>query len=325
MGNAYSTSDLLKGALQFAGENTDGSSSYHSLALKYMNHVYLAVLEGSNEWGLDLSEPWSWARCENPLTLILKPVYDTGTVTMVNGATSGHSFSASVAQSQAGRWLKVNDRATFYRIATHTAGATAFTTDGVYVEESGSGLSYKSIPIVYDLGAGILRLVEPMRHYETDGTSLSNVSTQDSGKILGLELNKFRQEFPLWDIQEGVPTRFATKRKNDDSWSVEFNRYPAAEMKVDVDVIDIPEGLIDSTDSIPLIPRGFRALLESGAAHFLCIDKEDGEKATYYFNLTKMKIAAMQKANRKELTHAGSGKGQLFPRQDQMGYRRLYR
>lgn len=323
MAKSQNSRDLIKGALALVGEVTDGTSRYHGLAEEFLNDVYLAILSGSNEFEEDVGEPWAWARNSTPRTFSLQPAYETGTVSLTNNLTTGTFSSApsSGLGSFEKRWLKVNDRGTYYQIVSHTAGATAFTLDKAYIEATGSALSFKAIPLVYNLGANILRLVEPFRVYVQNKAFYSD--PQENGKIYGIGLNELRKNYPIQLMQVGVPQKFATHRRNEDEWWVEFDTFVDTETKVDFDCVEIPAGLIDSEDSVPMVPREFRNILKFGTAHFLAIQKEEAEKAQYLFNLTKAKIRAMKKAETKTTTVSGKDKGKLQPRQEQIKGNRL--
>lgn len=316
MPDAKNTADLIKGALKRAGEVANGDSQYHSLALRYLNNAHLAVLAGSDEFNIDLGDPWSWARNQTPRSIVLLPAYETGTVSLVQGSDAG-TFSSAPAVSQLNRFLKVTDRAAYYKITAHTAGETSFTLERAYIEETGTALAFISIPLIYDLGTGILRLVEKFRGY--GDTTTGEVKTDEDGKISGMPLNAFRDQFPLQACEEGFPTRFATLRRDDSQWLVQFNRYPTSSTKVDFDCIEIPDALIDADDSFPVLPPEHRIALEFITAHWLSIDKDNDKKADYYLKLAQAKLAAMVKAERKQDTHTGTNKGRLLPRQEELG------
>lgn len=322
MANSQNSRDLIKGALSLVGEVGDGSSEYHALAESFLNDVYLAVLSGGNEFDPDVGEPWIWARNTTPRNILLRPVYETGSVSLTNGSSSG-TFTSTPASSLGSfkyRWLKMNDRSSYYLITAHTAGSANFTIDREYIEATGT-LSFKAIPLLYNLGSGILRLVEPMRIYGNSRGFYSN--PEENGKIYGISLNEFRRQFPIQLINAGVPNRFASQRRNDDEWWVELNCYVDELTKVDFDCIEIPAGLYDSEDSIPLLPREFRSILKYGTAHFLAMKKEEEEKAKYFFDVTRAKLQAMKKNDQKETTVSGKDKGKLQPRQEELRGNRL--
>ena len=326
MANAYHTADLLKLTLHKSGEQVDGSSKLHGLALSYINQVYHSILSGSNEFDVDIGEPWVWAREDNPRSLVLEPAYEDGFISIAEDATTG-TFSIPPAFSAVGRFLKVINDPTYYQIRAHTAAAASFTIDQNFVEESAVNSAYKVIRTQYDLGSGIERLVEPFRIYRQgsggQNFGVGRVLVEDNeDKIFGIDLNAFRKHYPKSWLYQGIPTRFTTLKRSQDSWVVEFNAYVSKKTKVDLDVIAIQQDLIDSTESIPLIPREQRLVLAYGAAHFVNFDKEEMEKANHFFNLTRAKLKSMVEAEDRDETLTGKNKGKLLPRQDQIGFLR---
>jgi len=315
MANSFHTSDLVKGTLQKSGEVTDGTSFYQTLVLKYLNEVYRKILSGSNKWGINLSKAWSWARTTR--SIILEPAITAGSVDVTNGSTSAN-FTTPPAASQVGNYLKLDNRPTFYKILAHTGGAGPFTLDVKYVEETDLGLPYKSIQLIYDLGANIMRLVEPMRTYvDDDANILIPNDREEDGKILGLPLNMLRREWPLKRLREGAPSRFAQISETDDKLEVQFNRFPRKQQKVDADVIEFPEELIDSNDSIPVIPRDFRETLEDGATTMILGDKHD-DREDKFFALTKLGLTAMVEDDNRQETNTNPNKGRLIYRPEQI-------
>lgn len=324
MANSASSSDLLKGALEDAGELSNGNSKYHEYALEKLNESYLAVLAGSNEFNVDCGEPWSWARNTTPKTLVLQPQYTTGTVGLTNGSAAG-TFSSAPSSSLGSfknHYIKISDRSSYYQIIAHTAGATSFTLDRAYIEATGATLAFETFPISYNLGSKILRLVEPFRVYGEWSTNLIDDADDSRGKIFGVELNRFRLDWPITRVKAGVPNRFATSRRSDQEWWVEVNGFPASATKVDIDYIEIPVGLTQSDTEYPIIPREFRKVLRYMTAHFVAIKKENADMAKYFFDLSSQTLKAMVKAELKNTTHTGKNKGRLIARQEQLNTRR---
>lgn len=328
MANAYHTADLLKLTLTKSGEKSDGSSRLHALALSYINQVYHSILSGSNEFDVDIGEPWVWARETNPRSLVLEPAYEDGFVSINEDSING-TFSIPPTFSTVGRFLKITNDPTYYQIRTHTAAAAAFTVDQNYVAADVVNGEFKVIRTQYDLGSGIERLVEPFRVY-TQSTGSQDFGTgtvlvEDSeDKIYGIDVNAFRKRYPKRFLYRGIATRFTTIRRDQDSWIVEFNAYANKKTKVDFDVIAIQDDLIDSTDSIPLIPREMRLVLVYLAAHFVSVDKEENEKATYFFNIGKAKLKSMVEAEDRDEYLTGKNKGKILPRQEEVPLRRSF-
>lgn len=149
MANLRTTTDLKNEVLRKAGEPTDGTSAFATRAVAYLNEVYQGLVSGGNEFGIDIDEPWVWAKSSKPIILTLEPALSTGTVTLTLGSTNG-TFSSAPTDSQEGRYLKIEARDEYFRIRSHSAGGTAFEIDQPYTEASGT-FNYKSIKLDYTL------------------------------------------------------------------------------------------------------------------------------------------------------------------------------
>lgn len=147
MGNYRSTSDLKKAALQFSGELVDGTSAYDSIALTYINSLYQGLLAGGSEFGIDVSEAWSWAKSRSPLVLTLKSAYETGTITLTN-ASRDFVLSGAPSLSLEGYLLIVEgyDERYFIRYQSSTLGSL----DGPWLGDSGT-FNLKAVKLDYEL------------------------------------------------------------------------------------------------------------------------------------------------------------------------------
>lgn len=155
MAQFRTTADILDLALTNGGEVTSGTSSYESQLLNYLNRVHYTLVAGGsipvgNDTSVTIDEVWPWAKARSPLVLELQPKYTTGTVTFTQGSESA-SFSAGPASSLQGWYIRIVGKDEYYRIAQHTAAATAFELDGAYTDDSGSGLSFEAYKLDYDL------------------------------------------------------------------------------------------------------------------------------------------------------------------------------
>lgn len=316
MAQARSTKDLIKLALQHAGELNDGTSEFHQLALTYINRIYKDLFSGSNPLNTDIGERWVWARERIAKSLILEPEYTTGTVSLTNGSTAG-TFSTPPSFSAADRYLKIESRPTYYRILTHVASASAFTIDANYVEVTGGTLAFKAIPIIVNLGSDICRLVEPMRIYDVQSDSFFLGDEATEGKIYSTDINTFRTDYPLKALKQGIPTRFAIIHESETELLVQFNAHPSKQVKVDFDWITFPTMLTDSDDSIPLVPFKFREVLSFGSAYYILKDKTD-DKAETYLGLAQAGLLQMKKAETRQASDTDKNYGKLKPRQEQL-------
>jgi hypothetical protein len=241
MANFTTTYDLVQGALSRAGELQDGTSQCQSSATRYANQIYLSIFAGSNEFNVELGEPWPWALASTPGTFNLVLPYETGTVSLILGSNAG-TFSVAPAVSLVGWYLKIADRPEYFRIATHVAASTSFTIDTQYTETTGAALAFKAIKLEYDLPSSVLRLVGPMRVYR-----LQDFEADDEGKIYGIEKNSFSKDFPLHNIIGGVPTYFTEIQQSVPGVKrVMFNKYVSEFVtKVEFDYIPFPEDLFN--------------------------------------------------------------------------------
>lgn len=288
--------DIVKSVLDRSGELSDGNSPFNARALEYVNGAYQAILSGANLFSIDIGERWNWAKSQNSGVLTLEPPEESGTVSLTQGSNAG-TFSVAHATSQAGRFLKVLNRSTIYRIATHTGGANAFTLDAEYVDDTGATLTYKSLKLDYTLVAGIQRLIAPMRVYREQG-----LASAGTAEIAGLDLARFNEAFPRVRISKGVPTFFTEVYDSDGTITVRFNRYLDKKTRAEYDYIPIPAALANDPGSIPLIPREHRQVLVYAATYWLMLDKSDS-RADSYLRQAQAALQAMIKSNRKEQSH----------------------
>ncbi len=317
MANNYSTKDLIQGVLTHCGERTDGTSPFHSLALKYINNVYKNLISGANEFAPEIGDAWTWARVTN--SFVQPGYYSTGGADIVNGVATG-AFTVAPAISLVGYNLEflntnVDDNRTWYEIKEHNAGEVAFTLDAEVVNPTGTNQPFRACPLIKDLGPGILRLVEPFRIYVNRVLDYGERSA-DQGRIYGVNVLEFWKSWPLRELQNNVPSKFTTIFRSESEWIVRFNKYVTNPIKIDWDCIMIPEELVDSTTSIPIVPFEYRDILVAGASSYLLMDKSQTEKSAKFFALTQAKIQAMHLGEEKQSKLLGVIFGQMIPRLD---------
>lgn len=142
-------------ALTNAGETTNGNSPYEADLLNKLNRAHFTLCAGGTialgkDQTIEIDETWTWSRARRPLVLELQPKYNTGSVTLTLGSEVG-TFSAAPSYSVAGWYLRISGREGIFRIASHTAAATAFELDGAYSLASASGLTFEVFKLDYDL------------------------------------------------------------------------------------------------------------------------------------------------------------------------------
>lgn len=158
MANFRNTSDLKKLALQFAGEKADGTSPYDSVALAYLNQAYEGLIAGGDIMGVDVTEPWTWARATRPIIGQISPQF-TFSATMTVGSLNGVFPSAPVDQygnniSVKDWYLKSPNTEDFFVIRAHISGQTNFQLDSTWIDDSGGVSGAYEIQLIkfeYDL------------------------------------------------------------------------------------------------------------------------------------------------------------------------------
>lgn len=241
----YLTTTVLKRSALFrAGELTDGTSSYDSKALEYMNQIYRAILSGGNEFDLELGSPWAWARSEQPGTLVLQPKFNSP-VDVVNGSTT-ITFTPAPTVSLQGQWFKIIGRSEVFRIVSHAALSATATIDTPYTEDTGTNLPAEVFFLEYDLPVAIERFIAPMVVNRQQ-----NFEAPVDGLIYQVDLANMNMNFPLKFMPEEVPQQFAQIYRDPFGFiRVRFNASAGVQTRV-------------SFDYIPVHPNLYEAIIEN--------------------------------------------------------------
>jgi hypothetical protein len=298
MANYQFSSDIVNDALFRAGEPTDSTSDYDTVALQYVNRGYRALWMGGGEFDPTINEKWWWLQTE--ASLILLPVENTGTINVTNNSAS-ITFSTGPTPSVAGYHFKVNDHADVFKISSHTAGATAATLDSVYTGPTNTAANFKAFKLEYDLTDG-LGLIEPIKAYQDDRV-----------KITSMSLGELNRQFPLNQTEAGVPRHFAFT----DEDTIRFQRYGGTSstdfIRLDYQYLQRPSDLTDSGSEESLVPKQYRHILADMALFYLLLDKDDS-RAEAIGAMAKSGIKAMRIENRNRWQQQGEI-GQILPRQ----------
>lgn len=154
MSQVFSTTDLKNRVLHKCGELQDGSSQFESKVVEYLNTLYANLFAGGNLLSPDTNESWVWAESVRPIVISLLSSNTTGTVALTADSTSG-TFSSAPALSMEGRYLFLESISDVYKIATHTAGATAFSLDQAFLGASAS-YNFTAAKLDYDLSDDVI-------------------------------------------------------------------------------------------------------------------------------------------------------------------------
>jgi hypothetical protein len=321
MANGQFTADLIFDVLFRAGEATDGTSQYNARALEYLNRAYLGICAGGGELVPGMREEWRWLKKDPPGVIFVFPLLYPGlynspaTLTVTFASTSG-TFSGPIGEnlvSLAGWFIKIGDNPDFYRIATHTINTAAITLDQPWNATSGS-YSYITGAMEYSLASDVMRLLSPMRCFRKN-------TNDDPYKIFEVDLERLEQEYPLADVQPGMPEVFA--RVNEQT--IRFNRYadgyPTGPynqfFRVEYAYIRRPALLTSpGTSEEPLVPWEWRRVLSDWAVHWLMVDKNE-DRAEHVGLSAKSGLEAMAHENQYQIRayDRSNAFGALRPRQ----------
>lgn len=307
---AYETfGDLRKQALTKAGEVETQQSKYWDKMLEYIQQSYLDILSGSNKFNLDFSRGWDWARETSPIHVTLKAPVTDGSATLTVGSLNG-TFSVAPTISVEGWYLYIEGVSEIYRIAGHGANSTSFVIDSEYIGTSGS-YPFKAIKLVYDLGPDILRLVEPFTSYKMPAYG------NGEHQIYSLGMKRFKSEYPLRMIRQGMPAYFSTLSVKDEYYDIIFNGYVGTDTKLDIDYIRNPISMAE--DAKPLVPLKDREVLAFCAASMLLFNEKSApDKGSIMLNLAKTKLEAMLSEDTENLESTGRWFGRVIPRPEQL-------
>jgi hypothetical protein len=323
MASSYSAADILKGALQKAGEKTDGTSVYQELALKFLNNAYIDILSGGSHFsGGDIGDPWAWARSRYPISVIMQPPFWSSVNTTQGSETITFVTPPASSIGSLKDWLfKSEGTYDYYKITAHNAGDATATIEAPFAVYSENGQSCACYHMIYSLPTNILRLCAPFRIYQSN-----SFDDDTDGKIYAIDIDTMDEKWPIIRLVSGTPDRYADVYRSETEYLIRFNKWTHIPIKIDMDYIPVPTDLIDSQNSIPIIPKQKRVVLEYATAYYLCQEKQlqDTDK---FFELTRKMIVAMQNEGARQITQANRQRGTLVPREDKLGrnrYRGVY-
>lgn len=317
MSNYQYTSDLKADVLFRAGEPTDGTSDYDTVALLYLNRAYQAIWQGGQEYAPDINEDWLWLHKTGILTLV--PPVTSGTVTATKNSQT-ITFSTAPANpggsaiSVAGWYLRVTGHADVFKISAHTSGQTSATLDSVYTGETVT-TSYTCFDIEYDLASDVLRLESPMT------TRISGSAfPYRPGKIDVVGFTALREQWPLEHAVAGVPSMAAQIAEQ----TVRFNTYPSSYLRIEYDYLRIPSALANTSQEEPLVPLKDRRILADAALSLVFVDKNDN-RADGLMIAVANHLRAMANENRARLVRMDKTFARIYPRIDRMQSRLPHR
>lgn len=292
-----SARDLKQDILFRASEATAGSSGWENKVMDHLNRVYFALSVGSSEFLPEHVPDWWWMR--DSASLILEPVYSTGTINVTQGSAT-IAFSTGPVDDKVGWKLKIDGHPDIFDLATHGAGNTAATLNVPYTGETDAAAAFQLMKVFYTLDTLVAGLVSPM------------VSYRDVDRISGVTPERLDQLYPLNSLSPGAPLMFSLENER----LVRFShggRIDGISMKVDYRYKPVVETLTDSDSSIPLVPVQYRHVLSDMALVYVMIDKNDN-RANSMISSSRSILTAMYNENKHRMAKLDDTMGWILPR-----------
>lgn len=183
MAQFRTTADLVDSVLSRAGETTSGTSPYDTNGdvLSFLNRCHMSLISGGTislgkDGTVEIDETWPWAKAKRPLVIELQPKYETGTVTLTLSSESG-TFSSAPTYSVAGWYIQVDGNEGTYRVASHTASASAFELDAAWPLTTVTGGTFTLFKLDYDLTPDYLVIDETNNKIDFKKTSVGSILT----------------------------------------------------------------------------------------------------------------------------------------------------
>lgn len=291
------TRQLKEDVLFRASEPTTGDSDWEDKAVEYLNRVYRSLCTGASEFLPEYVEDWWWLRSEG--VLLLQPAYTSGSVS-VEQDSSTITFSSAPAISLAGRRLKITGQPDLPVISSHTALSTTATLDAEWVGQSLTDAPFEAMQVDYELPETVQALISPM------------VVLQRTERVTGMSPERMDLEYPLSELETGIPAAFALTSEN----TVRFSHGGSDagfQFRVEYRYRRFVEDLTDSTASVPLVPVQWRHLLADMALTYVLIDKNDDRSNAVALG-ARTGLAGMIKDNRRRNVKIDANVGRIRTR-----------
>ena len=284
MANYTTSADLLTDVIFRAGEPASGSD-FADAALRYLNRAYQSLWNGGSELDPTIQEVWWWLRKDGRGSIIVQPIKDTGTVAVTNNNATA-TLSAVVNTDLDGWYFKVDGHPDVFRVSAHTSGSDTLTLDSVYTGPDATAATYKLLKLEYDLPTDCIYLTGPMRGYR-EGTRFVHY----------LDETKMDMEWPLQDIQTGMPKNFTMIGDKSVRLSHGGSTDSTDLIRLDFAYIAAPDDLANDSAE-PLVPRQYRKTLADWALALLYEDLQD-DRAPDMISLAKAGLLAMSRENKR--------------------------
>jgi len=293
----------LKEDVLFRGSEPLTGSKFDSEVLKYLNRCYRTLCTGASEFLPEYVEDWWWLR--GSAAMNLDPIYNTGTVDVVNNSDS-IVFNPAPADSMTGRRLVIpGDVAPDIPIILgHSGGSVNATLDKPWTGDTVAGSTFQLMKLIYNLDTAVQVLSSPM------------VGHRQVERITGLSPERMDELYPMARLSDGFPQAFALESETQVRFShggSNEGQYIRVEYRYRPKVVD----LADNAMSIPLVPSQWMHLLSDMALTYLLIDKND-DRSNAVALAARTGLGAMLKENRRRLAKVDALAGRIVTRPDRL-------
>jgi len=295
--------DIIDHALDLVNEKTDGTSEYEDQSVSLLKQALQTLADGGTIFGADINEEWLWLQKSTPGIITLQPKIPV-TFSSENGSQSvdfGTEPVASIDSSVEGWFFKADNESDIYRIATHDSGGHYASIDSEYTGATVSTGDGKVFKLEYDLPSDFLRFYSPIRLQRDNQREITVGSEQAMDR-----------DWPLLDVESGVPTRAAFVDQN----TLRFNRYADKNMiRLELPYLFDPNTPLNATSDTLPCPEAHYGFFVYFIAHFLAILKKESDKAAVFQNMASAALSRLVAANRRTKVSGQRDLGKIHPRQ----------
>jgi hypothetical protein len=314
MTNLRTNQDIIRYSLRRANEKDDGTSDFHADAIVHYNRILQAICAGGSELAPNVDEDWWWLRAPSPGVIQMRKAW-VGTADVTKGSTvvtAGTYPNYAFDDSFSIRFD--SDDPTVYRISNGIGGA--ITLDQAYIGASVAGTAYRAWQREYTLAPDLDQVLGPMRAFVADADPIEGTSVEEMDR-----------QWPFSRLTQGVPTRYAMtgeqRARFNSAWDETSTDTAGQEyLRIEYDYkVIATEQAFDSSE--PIVPYQYRRILADFLTSFIMGDKND-TRAVTIAQMGIMGLQGMQTEQRNRMAKQGRAMGQIVPRQDQVGRRRLW-
>jgi len=314
MANLQTTTDLRDYVLEGMGELAGTTSPFATKVVTQLVRCNRGLHAGGFGLVPDIRRPilFPWALSEFPVVVNFEAPIETGTVSVTKGSTSA-TLSDAPASTVAGFYLKVDETGEVYRVTAHTGGTGGLTLDAAYVGDTAGTATYDLFKIRYTFGSDILTPVSPIRVF------WNNFMESRELEIVGKRA--MERSYPLARIRKDFPHEGAiVKDDGDGTLTLQFNAYPEAVQRMEMDYITEPPTL-DTSSVNPVMPVHQRVAIAEWTLFYMLREADD-DRAVAQLSIARAQFDAMVLEAQGQQEAGARQVGRVIPRPEYVDPRR---